>query len=77
MIFASIAFKKSAPNSASDSDAATNFSMWHRVNIAPLRWTGCLSCDVHPSDKIMSGQLHASLSDKYEAYECTLRIMSD
>ena len=77
MIFDSFAFKNSAPNSAFAADATTNFSIWHRVNITPLRWMGCVSCVVHPRKKCPSYWLRASLDDKYESSEWTCRIMAD
>ena len=68
-------FKNSAPNYASAGDAG-NFCKWHRVDIAPLRWMGCLSCGVHPRNKYLAARMRAPLSDKYEVSEFTLRIMS-
>ena len=76
-MFAFFAFKNSAPNSASAADAATNFSIVQRVKIAPLRRMGSLACGVHPRNKYPTALMHASLSEKEDAYECTLSIMSN
>ena len=65
MIFAYFEFKYSAPNFASAADAATNFSIWHRVNIATLMWMGCLYFGVRPRKKYPAARLRASLADKY------------
>ena len=64
MIFASFAFKSSASNSASAADVAKLLSIVQRVNIAPLRWMGCLSCGVHTRKKYPADLLRASLADK-------------
>ena len=77
MIFSSFVIKNSDPNSAFDSDAATNLSIWHSVNIAPLMWMGGLSCGVHPRKQFLSIRLCTSLADKYDASEWTFRIMLD
>ena len=77
MLLDSFSFKNSAPNSASAADAATNMSIWHRVNITPLRWIGCLSCGVHPRNKCPAVWLRVSLDDNYEASECRFKIISD
>ena len=69
IIFDYFLFKKSAPHYSSAADAATNFIIWHRVNIGPLRWMGCLSCGVYSSKKCPAARLRASISDKYEASE--------
>ena len=75
--FASFAFKKSAPNSAFADNAATKFRIVKRVKIASLRGMGCLSRGFHPRNKCPAARLHVSLDDKYDASECTVRIMSD
>ena len=77
MLLAYFAFKNSAPSYASTDDAATYFSIRHSINTSPFRWIGCLSCGVHPSKKFPGARLHASLSDNYEAYDWTFRIISD
>ena len=63
MILVSISFRNIAPNYASADDAATNLSIWHRVNIAPLRCMGCLSCGFHPRKKFTDTRLLASIAD--------------
>ena len=68
VVFASFAFEKSTLNSTFDVDVATNFSIWHWVKTAPLRWMGCLSYGVHPREKCPAVCLYASLADKCEAY---------
>ena len=64
MILSYFAFRKSAPSSASADDAATNFSMCHRLSIASLRCMGCLSFGFHPRKKFPAARLLASLADK-------------
>ena len=77
MILAYFALKNSAPSSTSADDAAINLSIWHNVNISPFRWTGCLSCALHPRKKFPDAQLHADIADKYDASEWKFRIISD
>ena len=67
LFFASFAFEKSTLNSTFDVDVATNFSIWHWVKTAPLRWMGCLSYGVHPSKKCLDYWLRESIDNKYEA----------
>ena len=64
MILVSFSFRNIAPNYASADDAATNLSIWHRVNIAPLRCMGCLSCGFHPRKKCSTAWILESLYDK-------------
>ena len=64
MVFSSFPFINSALSSASTDNAATNLSIWHRVNIAPLRFMGCLSCGFHPRKKCSTAWILESLSDK-------------
>ena len=77
MILAYFSFKNSAPSSTSADDAAINLSIWHDVNISSFRWTGCLSCALHPRKKFPDAQLHADIADKYDASEWKFRIISD
>ena len=70
-------FKNSASNYFSAVGAAKKFSIWHRVNIAPLRWMGCLSCGVHPRNKFPDDRLFTYIADKYDAYEWEFRIIPD
>ena len=51
MIFASLAFKKSAPSSASAADEATNFKIAHRVCMGPFSVIGCPSIGSEPRNK--------------------------
>ena len=64
MILDCFAFRNSAPIYASGADAATNLSIWHRVNIDPLRFMGCLSCGFHLRNKFPASRLLESLYDK-------------
>ena len=77
IIFVSFSFKNNVPNSASAANAATHFSIWHMVKIAPLRWMGCLSCGVHQMKKCLADRLSESIADNYGEYEWTFRIMLD
>ena len=77
VVLAYFELKNIAPSYASASDATKKFSIWHSVNIAPLRWTGCLSCGFRPRKKCPSDRLLASLSDKYDAYEWMFMIIPD
>ena len=65
------------PNSTPADDAATNLSIWHRVDIAPLRWMECLSCIVHKKKKCPATRQHISLADRYEASKWTFMIIFD
>ena len=71
------AFSNRDPSSASSVDAATNFSIWHKVHIAPLRCLGCLSCGFRPRNKCPADLLLAYLADKWDVYECTFNIILD
>ena len=64
MVFSSFPFINSALSSASTDNAAKNLSIWHRVNIAPLRCMGCLSYGFHPRNKCPAAMLLAYLADK-------------
>ena len=66
MLLTSFSFRNRAPCSSSASNAATNLSIWQSVNIAPLRWVGCLSCGFHPRNKFPAAPILASLADKYD-----------
>ena len=57
-------FRNSAPSSASAADAEKFLSIWHRVNIAPLRCMGCLSCGFHPRKKVPAARILESLAYK-------------
>ena len=70
-------FRNSAPSSTSAADAATNFIIWHRVNIAPLRCMGCLSCGFHTRKKCPATRILEYLSDNYYASELIFSIMSE
>ena len=63
MILDYFAFRDSAPSSASAVNSATNLSIWHKSNIAPLRCMGCLSCGFHPRKKFTAALLLASIAD--------------
>ena len=76
-MFDSFEFKYVTPNSASAADLVTNLSVWNRVNIAPLRRMGCLSCGVHARKKFTATQLRVSLADNYEGSDWTFRIILD
>ena len=75
MMLASFAFRNSSPSSASAADAATNFSIWQSMNIAPLKCMGCFYCGFHPRKKCPSAWLLASLAGNYDAPEYTFTIM--
>ena len=64
MILSSFEFRNIAHISASTSDDTTNLSIWHRVNISPLRCMGCLSCGFRPRMKFPSDMLLESRDDK-------------
>ena len=64
VILAYLVFRNSAPSSASAVGAATNLSIWHKENIAPVRYMGSLSCGFHKRKKCPSALLLAYLSDK-------------
>ena len=69
MILTSFAFRNSSPSSASAANSPTSLSIWNSVNIAPLRWMGCLSCGFYPRKKYPAARLLASHADKYDASE--------
>ena len=77
MILCYFSFRNSAPSSASASDAATNLSIWQSVNIAPLRYMGCLFCGFQPRKKCAAAMILESLYDKYDAYEWAFRIIPE
>ena len=63
MILAYFEFGNSDPSYASADYAATNLSMWHKANIAPLRCMRCLYCGFHPRKKFPADLILASLAD--------------
>ena len=75
MITDYFAFRNSAPSSASADDAATKLSIWHRVNIAPLRCMGCLSCGFHPRKKCPAARIFEFVADKQDTSDWTFMIM--
>ena len=64
MILDYFLFRNSAPSSASASDATINLSIWHSVNITPLRCMGCLSCGLRPRKKCSAARILAYIADK-------------
>ena len=77
MIFASCAFRNRAPNSASAADAATSFRMVHVMWMAPFRRIGSPLRGRLPRKKYPPARLHTLGAERYEASECTFRIMSE
>ena len=77
IIFASLAFKKSAPNLASAAEAATKRKIVQSTCMIPLSRMGLSGCGREPRKKIPAALLHSLGTDRYDASECTLRIMSD
>ena len=77
IIFASFAFKNIAHNSASAADATTNLRIVQSVRIGPFRRMVCLSSGCHPRKKWSDAQLLAFFAERYDALECTFKIMSD
>ena len=63
VILASFEFRNIPPSSASAAYAATNLSIWHSVNIAPLGCIVCLSCGFHPRNKCPADRIISSLYD--------------
>ena len=77
MIFASFAFKKIVPNSASAADAATNLRIVQSVRIGPFRKMGRLLSGSQTRKKWPAARLLASFAERYNALECTFNIISD
>ncbi len=74
-IFASRALRKRAPSLAFAADTSTSFRMLHVIWMLPLRKIGWLWTGRLPRKKYPPAQLRALPVDKYDASECTLRIM--
>ena len=66
-----------APSSASAADAATNFKMVHRVKMAPSSQIASPSFGIHPRKKWSHAMILPFLTERYEASEWMLRIISD
>ena len=77
IIFASFAFKNIATNSVSVSDAATNLRIVQNVRIGPFGWMGRLTSGCQPRKKWPAARLLAFFAERYDASECTFKIMSD
>ena len=77
IIFASFAFKHIAPNSTSAADAATNLRILQSVRIGPSGQMGHLSSSCQPKKKWPAARLFAFYAERYDAMECTFKIMSD
>ena len=77
MILDYFLFKNNAPSYTSAANSAKILSIWHSVNIAPFKWMGCLSCGLYTRKKFLDSQIFAYLSDKYDASDWMIRIMSD
>ena len=77
IILASFAFRKRAPSSASAADDATNFRTVHKMAMAPLSLMGSQSRGMLPRKKYPDALLFESFALKYDASECTFRIMSE
>jgi len=75
--FASCAFKKRAPNSASAAEAATSLRIVHVMCTAPFNEIGLPSLGTLPRKKNPPARLRALGALRYEASECILRTMSD
>ena len=69
--------QKNAPSSASAADAATNLRMVHSVKKAPLRRMGSPSRGVQPRKKCPAARLLPCGSERYEASEWMLSIISE
>ena len=65
----SLMFKKNAPDSASDADAAAKGRMLHSAWNAPLRKIGLLSFGSAPRKKCPAALLRAFLTERYDASE--------
>ena len=77
MILASFALRKSAPNSASAADEATNFNKVHKTWIAPFSLIGCSSLGKEPRMKYPAALRHPFGAELNEASEWTFNIISD
>ena len=64
MVRSSFVLMNSAPNSASESDDATNFRMVQRVKNAPLSVMGSPSLGVEPRKKLPDARLLGALGRK-------------
>ena len=63
----SLIFMKSAPNSVSDDDDATNFKMVQRVKNAPLSVMGSPSLGTEPREKWTDARLLAFFVERRDA----------
>ena len=77
IIFASFALKNIDPNLASAADAATNLRMVKSVRIGPFRRMGRLSSGCQTRKKWPDARLLAFFAERYDASECTFKIISD
>ena len=77
MIFACCAFVNRAPNSASAAEAATILRIVHSECIAPFSLIGWLSCGIEPRKKWPPALLLDFVAVRYDASECTFKIISD
>jgi hypothetical protein len=76
-ILASWALRKRAPSLALAADATTSFRMVQVIQIATFSLIGSPLTGMLLRKKYPPAQLRARGTDKYDALECTLSIMSD
>ena len=77
IIFASFTFRKRAPSSASAAEAALSLRMTQRLRMVPFNCMGSFGLGSQLRKKWPDARLRAFDSERYDASECTLRIMSD
>jgi hypothetical protein len=70
-------FRKRAPSLASNAEATTKRNIAHRVKKAPFNLMGLVGSVRQPMKKCPQAQLWAFASERYEASEGILRIMSE
>ena len=68
---------KSAANSASAADDATNFKKVQRVKIAPLNVMGSPYLETEPGNKCPDARLLAFFAERYNASEWMFNIIYD
>ncbi len=76
-IVACLQFRKRAPSLASTAEATTNRNMAHRIKKAPFNLMGLVGSAHQPMKKCPQALLWAFASERYNASEWMLRIMSD
>ncbi len=77
IFFACLQFRKRAPSSASAVEATTKSNIAHRVKKAPFNLMGLVGSARQPMKKCPQARLWAFASERYEASEWILRIISE